>query len=123
MICDSQYFELIHKYLDGDATENDRKELEKHVAECSNCAKHLQELKKATAFVQSASHIEAPDNFTNQIMANLPEKKSASKWKHWMRKHPLLVAAAVFMLLMSTSISSVWSGNGDQVSVESSGNV
>lgn len=37
-----------------------------------------------------------------------------------MRKHPLLVAAVIFMLLMSTSITSVWNGyNGGQVSVKS----
>ncbi|TSB47840.1 anti-sigma factor family protein [Alkalicoccobacillus porphyridii] len=123
MSCESHVQGLIHKYLDGDATESEKKELYLHVETCEECGLHLRELKKVIAFTQSASHIEAPANFTNQLMMNLPPKKQSSRWKNHLRKHPILVAAAIFMLLMSTSIFSAWSGNSDKVSVSGSGNI
>jgi anti-sigma factor RsiW len=126
MKCEKSYEHLIHKYLDGDTSSEERKRLEAHLNECPHCLGHVRELKKAIAFVQSASHIEAPANFTNQVMANLPQKKSTSKtkskWKRWMKKHPILVAAAVFLLLMSTSVSTLWQSN-QQVTFSGSGNV
>ncbi|WP_100406037.1 anti-sigma factor family protein [Bacillus solitudinis] len=123
MNCEHRYFELIHKYLDGDATETEKLDLEMHVANCSSCDEHLRELKKAIAFVQSSSHIEAPANFTGAVMAKLPKRKSASVWKQWTRKHPLAIAAAVFLLLMSVSVTSVWVNGDEQVTVTGSGNV
>ncbi|WP_338012136.1 anti-sigma-W factor RsiW [Alkalihalophilus marmarensis] len=128
MKCEQSYEQLIHKYLDGEATSTERQTLEKHLNECSHCKMHVRELKKAIAFVQSASHIEAPKDFTANVMANLPQKKTTSKtkstWKRWMKNHPILVAAAVFILLMSTSVSTLWQGNNnDQISFTGSGNV
>ncbi|WP_368505938.1 anti-sigma factor [Alkalihalophilus sp. As8PL] len=126
MKCEKSYEHLIHKYLDGDTSSEERKRLEAHLNECPHCLEHVRELKKAIAFVQSASHIEAPANFTNQVMTNLPQKKNTSKtkskWKRWMKKHPILVAAAVFLLLMSTSVSTLWQNN-EQVTFSGSGNV
>ncbi|WP_100374486.1 anti-sigma factor family protein [Bacillus sp. FJAT-45037] len=127
MKCEQRYSSLIHKYLDGEVTKSEKNQLEAHLLTCEDCLLHVRELKKAIAFVQSTSHIEAPNNFTNQVMANLPKKdapsKTKSKWKRWTRQHPILVAAAVFILLMSTSISSLWQNNTDQVSFTGSGNV
>ncbi|MCM2677897.1 anti-sigma factor family protein [Alkalicoccobacillus plakortidis] len=123
MSCESHVQGLIHKYLDGDATEAEKKELYLHVETCEECDLHLRELKKVIAFTQSASHIEAPANFTDQVMAKLPAKKQSFKWKSHIKKHPILVAAAIFFLLMSASFFTSWSGNSEKVTVSGSGNI
>ncbi|WP_227940202.1 anti-sigma factor family protein [Alkalihalobacillus deserti] len=123
MKCKQYYEDLIQNVLDGDATEEEKKILDQHLKECAFCRQHLHELKKVIAFVQSSSHIEAPLDFTETVMANLPERKQVSKWKQWTRKHPLLISAAVFFLLMITSISSLWNSGEEQVVVSGSGHV
>ncbi|MFB4212932.1 zf-HC2 domain-containing protein [Shouchella sp. JSM 1781072] len=111
MNCHS-YNELIHIYLDGDATHEQKEQLYAHLETCSHCQTHVNELKKSIAFIQSSSHIEAPANFTTGIMANLPKKKkNGPKVKRFLKKHPILVAAAVFVLMMSTAVFSTWNQN------------
>jgi len=45
-------------------------------------------------------------------MANLPKKKkNGPKVKRFLKKHPILVAAAVFFLMMSTAVFSTWNQN------------
>ncbi|KHF37870.1 anti-sigma factor family protein [Halalkalibacter okhensis] len=123
MKCEQKYDELIQKVVDSEATDEERKQLDQHLTSCASCRQHLHELKKVIAFVQSASHIEAPPNFTEGVMARLPERKKTSKWKQWTRKHPLLVSAAVFFLLMLASVSSLWNTGNEQVAVTGSGKV
>lgn len=123
MKCEQRYDELIQSFVDGEASEEEREELKRHLSSCPECTERLNELKKVVAYVESSSHIEAPLGFTDAVMANLPEKKSVSKWKLWMRRHPFLVAAAIFVLLMSTSIQAVWNPSEDQVVVTGPGQV
>jgi anti-sigma factor RsiW len=123
MKCEQQYEELIQKVVDGEATLEEKKQLDDHLTTCPSCKQHLHELKKAIAFVQSSSHIEAPAGFTENIMAKLPERKPVSKWKQWSRKHPLLISAAVFFFLMLASVYSLWNSNDEQVVVTGSGQV
>lgn len=123
MKCKQHYEELIQNVLDGEATEEEKKVLDRHLRECNSCKQHLHELKKVIAFVQSSSHIEAPLGFTDLVMAKLPERKPVSKWKQWTRKHPVLVSAAVFFFLMLASISSLWNTGEEQVVVSGSGHV
>ncbi len=121
--CEQHYEDLIQAFLDGEATKEEKMQLDAHLSHCPSCRQHFHELKKVIAFVQSSSHIEAPVGFTDGVMAKLPERKQVSKWKQWTRKHPLLVAAAIFFLLMSASISSLWGGGDEQVVVTGSGQV
>ncbi|MCL7749666.1 anti-sigma factor family protein [Halalkalibacter alkaliphilus] len=123
MKCEQKYEELIQKLVDSEATDEEKKQLDQHLTSCAPCRQHLKELKKVIAFVQSASHIEAPPSFTKDVMARLPERKQTSKWKQWTRKHPLLVSAAVFFLLMLASVSSLWNTGNEQVVVTGSGKV
>ncbi|GAF15613.1 hypothetical protein JCM19046_4 [Bacillus sp. JCM 19046] len=81
----------------------------------------MHELKKSIAFIQSSSHIEAPANFTAGVMANLPKTKKRSKVKTFLRKHPILVAAAIFLMMMSTAVFSTWSQSSDGIVVSGNG--
>ncbi|ARK28563.1 anti-sigma factor family protein [Halalkalibacter krulwichiae] len=123
MKCNEYYEELIQKVVDEEATIEEKKLLDQHLKGCECCKQHMHELKKVIAFVQSSSHIEAPIGFTDSVMGRLPERKQVSKWKQWTRKHPILVSAAVFFILMVTSISSLWNSGEEQVVVSGSGHV
>lgn len=120
MSCHS-HIELMHIYLDGDATKEQKEQLDAHLESCQSCKQHLHELKKSIAFIQSSSHIEAPANFTAGVMANLPKQKQTSKVKKLFRRHPILVAAAVFMLMMSTAVFSAWGNASSGIVVSGNG--
>ncbi|WP_026688565.1 anti-sigma factor family protein [Alteribacter aurantiacus] len=122
MACEKTKMEDLHKYLDEEMTLLEKKQFEQHLVTCGECEKHLRELRKTIALVQSTSHVEAPADFTANVMGKLPAQKKSKKYKTWMRKHPFILAAAVFMLLFVTSVSSLWSGGGSHISVQGQGN-
>ncbi|WP_078543105.1 anti-sigma factor family protein [Litchfieldia alkalitelluris] len=111
MNCPTDTIQLMHKYLDEEITSEEERELREHLAECEDCELHFHELKKSIALVQSTSHIHAPDDFTSKIMANLPKEKKSVRTNRWLKTHPLLTAAAVFLLLMTSSVFSLWNDN------------
>ena len=110
--CPDHIVHYMHEYLDGDISREHELELKSHIASCASCQKHMQELSKAVAFVQSASHIAAPSGFVEGVTARLPKETSRAGVKRWFHHHPILTAAALFMILMSASLFS--SFNNDQ---------
>lgn len=102
----------IHEYLDGDISREHELELKAHLANCEKCQQHMHELNKVTAFIQSASHITAPSGFVEGVNARMPKETSRAGMKRWFHSHPLLTAAALFMILMSASLFSNF--NDDQ---------
>ncbi|RXJ01885.1 anti-sigma factor [Anaerobacillus alkaliphilus] len=123
MNCEKEIVSLIHKYLDEEITDSERKQLTVHLKNCENCRTHMNELKKSIAFIQSSSHIEAPPNFTSLVMNSLPQQKKSVNWKRWMKNHPILVAASIFLVFMAMSIFSSWVDVGEQLSVSGQANV
>jgi anti-sigma factor RsiW len=99
---------LMHNYLDNETTKAEEMQLRAHMATCQDCKQHFHELKRTIAFVQSLSHTKAPEGFTDRVMAALPKEKKKVNWFEQMKRHPLLVAASVFVVLMAGSIMSVW---------------
>jgi anti-sigma factor RsiW len=99
---------LMHRYLDEEATNAEEKELRVHIAACQDCRRHFQELKKTIALVQSLSHTKAPDGFTERVMAALPEKRRKVSFFERVKRHPLMVAASLFIVLMAGSTMSFW---------------
>lgn len=108
MNCDQKYIEYMHDYLDKDLKAEHERELRDHLLLCSDCQLHFHELKKTIALVQSTSHIQAPANFTANVMQRLPQEKKMVQVKRWMRIHPLVTAAAVFFILMIGSVYQMW---------------
>ncbi|WLR53331.1 anti-sigma factor [Bacillus tianshenii] len=122
MKCPQEVVELMHKYLDEEATVQEESSLREHLHQCDECRLHFHELKKAIAIVQSTTHIEAPSNFTKSVMQNLPKEKKTVGYRRWFRAHPLVTAAALFAFLMMGSLLSLWD-NGDQLSVSKQPNL
>jgi anti-sigma factor RsiW len=98
----------MHEYLDEEISAEHEKELRAHLQSCEECQNHFHELKKTIALVQSTSHIQAPDNFTANVMAKLPKEKRKVGVQRWFRQHPLLTAASLFLVLMMGSLISSW---------------
>jgi len=111
---------LIHEYLDGDLDEWANQQLQDHLRTCASCRTHLLELQKVIAFVQSASHIHVPADFTARVLAKLPAPSRANRLSGWLRNHPFLVAAAVFLFLMAGSLTASWFEQDDTLQVSSS---
>jgi anti-sigma factor RsiW len=112
MNCPTDAIQLMHKFLDEEITQEEEKTLRKHLDHCKDCTQHFHELKKSIALVQSTSHIEAPSDFTLKVMGSLPKEKKTVSFNRWFKHHPFLTAASLFVLLMTSSIFSLW--NNDQ---------
>ncbi|MDQ0232399.1 anti-sigma factor family protein [Metabacillus malikii] len=112
MSCSSEFVHLLHKYMDQELTTQEEEMVKDHLHSCQECYQHFHELEKTVALVQSTSHIEAPRNFTQSVMSNLPREKRTVSWNRWVKGHPLLSAASLFILLMTGSLFSAW--NEDQ---------
>jgi anti-sigma factor RsiW len=110
--CSTKFVAYMHEYLDEEISAEHEKELREHLSSCTECKIHFHQLKKTIALVQSTSHIKAPNNFTENIMAKLPKEQKKVSVKRWFMRHPLLTAAALFLILMTGSLSTSW--NGDQ---------
>jgi len=98
--------------LDSDLSHEKEQLLKDHLQKCSECQKHFQELKRTVAYIKSPSHIRASSGFTADVMARLPKEKSSAGVKRWLRNHPILAAASLFLLLMAGSVLNIW--NDDQ---------
>jgi anti-sigma factor RsiW len=101
----------MHDFLDEDISKENEQELKEHLRTCLACEQHFKELKKAIAFVQSTAHIKAPDDFTLAIMANLPKENKKIEVSRWLKNHPLLSAASLFIVLMAGSLFTSWNQN------------
>ncbi|KAB7668960.1 anti-sigma factor family protein [Bacillus sp. B1-b2] len=108
MTCSSKIVTYMHEYLDEEIEEDHKRELQEHLQTCESCATHFHELKKTIALVQSTSHIQAPLNFTENVLAKLPKEQKQARVKRWVRHHPMLAAASLFLVLMVSSLLSSW---------------
>ncbi|MBH0231732.1 zf-HC2 domain-containing protein [Halobacillus yeomjeoni] len=112
MDCNKQAVALMHKYMDGDLTQEEERRLRHHLQACSTCQNHFHELKKTTTLIKNTGPVSAPKNFTSNVMANLPKEKKKKRYTRFLQKHPILTAAAVFFILMFSSVFTTW--NQDQ---------
>lgn len=120
--CSAQFVEYMHEYLDGDISRDHEHELKKHLQACGPCRQHMHELSDTIAFVKSAAHITAPPHLEEQIMNSLPKRANTVSIQKWFRRHPVLVAAAVFCILMSAALVGSF-GSNTQFSVSNQANV
>lgn len=111
MKCPDEIIELMHEFLDDELDREKEMKLREHLQNCKECAAIFNEYKKTIALVQSTSNIQAPENFTEQIMANLPKEKKKITVQRWLQRHPFLAAASLFIVLMMGSFLSTWSEN------------
>lgn len=114
--CPEQIIDYMHEYLDGDISREHEQMLKKHLQMCEDCQKHMHQLSDTVAFVKSATHVTAPPYFEEKVMNSLPGGKHRVGVKRWFRRHPIVVAVAVFFLFMGAALVASYP-NDDQFSV------
>lgn len=107
-MCPEQIIELMHEFLDDEITPAQERVLREHLQSCKECESIFNELKKTIAFVKSISTMKAPDNFTANVLSRLPKEKRKIWMQQWLKNHPLLAAASLFLILMMGSVYSTW---------------
>ncbi|WP_010307817.1 anti-sigma factor family protein [Kurthia senegalensis] len=108
MKCPEHVVEYMHEYLDGDISQEHEVVLKEHLKQCDDCKKHMSELTNVIAFIKSAAVMALPANFAQNVMVRLPHKQKVLRGvQRFLRRHPVLIAAAVFVLLMSGSLLTV----------------
>ena len=113
--CQEPVIHLMHAYLDGDISREDEQILQKHLASCESCRETMDEMKLSALFLMEAPPIETPEGFVSGVMARLPKEKSQAGFQRLLRRHPLVAAAALFLILMSATLFSSF-GNDQQFS-------
>lgn len=108
--CADKIIDYMHDYLDEEIEPEQEATLMEHLKSCDDCRKHFHELEKSIALVKSISHVQAPDDFTQKVMMNLPREKKKVSMGRWFSRHPVLTAASVFIIFMSASFFSRWNG-------------
>ncbi|MFC4024910.1 anti-sigma-W factor RsiW [Oceanobacillus longus] len=115
MDCNRTSIELMHKYLDGDLTNQEECDLRTHLETCADCQHHFHELKRTITLIKSAEHFSAPDDFTQKVMQNLPIERKSVKYIRWFKIHPVITAAAIFFILMMGGMFSSWNQDSELV--------
>ncbi|MEH7377166.1 anti-sigma factor [Neobacillus drentensis] len=108
MMCPEQIIELMHEYLDEEITPDQERILREHLQNCKECEAIFNELNKTIAFVKSVSYMQVPDDFTANVLSRLPKEKRKIWMQRWLKNHPMLAAASLFLILMMGSVFSTW---------------
>ncbi|KGX90507.1 anti-sigma W factor [Pontibacillus halophilus JSM 076056 = DSM 19796] len=112
MKCSNEAIILMHRYLDDELTKDEERELRQHLQDCKACQEHFQSLKHTNAILASSKELQPSDRFTMNVMSSLPKEKKRMSYGRWLKAHPMITAAAIFMILMFGSVFSTW--NQDQ---------
>lgn len=98
----------MHEYLDEEIDPTNEMILREHLKSCKECETLFNEFKKTIAVVKGTSRMQAPPDFTAKVMASLPKEKKKVGMQRWLRNHPLIAAASLFLVLMMGSVFSTW---------------
>jgi anti-sigma factor RsiW len=98
----------MHEYLDEEIDPENEMILREHLKGCKECETLFNEFKKTIAVVKGTSRMQAPPDFTAKVMASLPKEKKKVGMQRWLRNHPLIAAASLFLVLMMGSVLSTW---------------
>lgn len=116
MSCKSMQVQ-IHEYLDGELEREEEQRLKEHLSSCTTCQQHLLELEKTVALVQSLPRVRLGSEFTATVISCLPKVQKRKAVFMWMRQHPLLVAASIFVFMMFSSSALSWYGGDRQLQI------
>lgn len=117
--CPDDVIQCIDEYLDGEIIPDQERLLEDHLKECMECQQLFNELAVAISLLEQSEPVQAPTDFVEGVMAKLPtlpKQKKKSNVNRWLHKHPMLSAAALFLILMSAALFSSYNTN-EQFSV------
>ena len=108
MKCPEEIVLLMHEYLDGDIEQDKEAILREHLQGCKECEQLFNELKRTLALIKGTTSLRAADDFTDRLLAKLPKEKRKIGIQRWLRNHPFIAAASLFLVLMMGSFVSSW---------------
>jgi len=108
---------MMHDYLDDDLPDQQKRELKEHLISCPDCRVKFKELEQTDMLMFSLMHNSpvASDELTNRIMNSLPVAKKERRFISWVRSHPGLTAASLFLVVMLFSSVTFWNQDGQLV--------
>lgn len=104
--CPNHVVHYMHAFLDGEITPEEEVVLKEHLDSCEECRVTMEELERTVTMFENIGAIQAPPGFVNGVTSRLPQRKVQKGPKKWLRQHPIMAAAALFLILMSASFFS-----------------
>src|SRR5271163_146357 len=92
-------------YVDGRLKENERLEMEKHLAACGACQLRVNQFRAVSGFLDELPEIEPSAAFDVRVRARVAAEPAKQSWWAWFAPSPRFALAAS-LLLMAT----VWIG-------------
>ncbi|WP_025691964.1 zf-HC2 domain-containing protein [Paenibacillus zanthoxyli] len=108
---------MMHDYLDDDLPGQQQRDLKEHLLSCPDCRAKFKELEQTDMLLFSLMH-QSPvvsDDLVGLVMGALPPSKKERRFIAWIKKHPALTAASVFLLVMLMSSVTLWKQDGQLV--------
>ena len=68
---------LLSAYLDGEMPPHESTALERHVAECEQCASELEALRDTVHALACLGRAKAPDDFVEQVQSTIRHRSAA----------------------------------------------
>lgn len=119
MTCD-QSLEAVSAALDGELDENERAELEEHLADCPACRALAEELGLISAALRNEERL--PEELADRLSAMLgPAPKRAAPWKRWGALAAALVLAVGLGAMARSNGLLGWGMNASEAPNSSAG--
>ena len=100
-------------YIDGRLKENERTEVEKHLADCTPCRLRVQEFSAVSGLLDELPLIEPSPGFDTRVHALVAaEPAPKGSWWAWLHVSPRIAFAASLLLLMA-----LWIGYRSETAV------
>ncbi|TVY03334.1 zf-HC2 domain-containing protein [Cohnella terricola] len=98
----------MHDYLDGDLSREEIIQLQQHLRDCPSCHTRYEALERTDALAKCQPIEKAPEYLSDRVMKSLPSPRRPAAWTTWVRRHPAMSAAALFIVVMLSSFVSMW---------------
>lgn len=102
----------MHDYLDGDISHGSAESLKQHLALCKHCSDKFDQLSTIESLCSTLPVPRMSEDLTDRIMSSMPKARRSSALGGWIRRHPAISAAALFLVFMLSSFVAMW--NQDQ---------
>lgn len=106
---------LIHEYLDGDLQGSTAVRLNDHLHACSDCRLLMKQLEQTDAFIRSMPSGKLPEGLKERVMDAVPISVQKRSWLQWIKRHPAVSVATLFILVMLGSYVTLWNQDTDMV--------
>lgn len=98
----------IHDYLDDEIQGESLLQLNGHLQACSKCNQHFRQLEKADAFFRILTRPCVPEGLAERVIQSVPTEKKKMSWLRFVKRHPAVSVAVVFLCVILGSVMSLW---------------